>query len=111
MNIPSLNTAIPQTSVPQGMIVPNQFPPYANQTIFYPPRAKLELSKFNGNEKQGVAWFNKVEEYFDIYGISIDDEKLWYASMQLEGNAYNWYMWWKKTGYAISWTKFKNDFF
>jgi hypothetical protein len=38
-------------------------------------------------------------------------KKIRYASMQLEGNAYNWYMWWKKTGYAISWTKFKNDFF
>jgi hypothetical protein len=31
--------------------------------------------------------------------------------MQLEGKVSNWYMWWKKTGYAISWTKFKKEFF
>jgi hypothetical protein len=68
------------------------------------------LSKFDGNEKQGVAWFNKAEEYFEIYGIYNDDEKIRYASMQLEGDAYNWYMWWKKIGYTISWNKFKDDF-
>jgi hypothetical protein len=31
--------------------------------------------------------------------------------MQLEGDAYNWYMWWNKIGYAINWNKFKDDFF
>jgi hypothetical protein len=34
-----------------------------------------------------------------------------YASMQLEGDAYNWYMWWKKTSFSISWNTFKDDFF
>ena len=31
--------------------------------------------------------------------------------MQLEGNAYNWYMWWKMTTRVCSfnWTTFKND--
>jgi hypothetical protein len=66
------------------MVVHNQFPPYTN--FAYPPRAKLELSKFNKNEKQGVAWFNKAEEYFEIYGIYNDDEKIRHASMQLEGD-------------------------
>ena len=36
-----------------------------------------------------------------------------YASMQLEGWAYNWYMWWKittKKG-AHNWKTFKKDFF
>jgi hypothetical protein len=58
-------------------------------------REKLELSKFYGNEKHGVAWFNKVVEYFEIYNITNDDKKIKYASMQQEGDAYNWYMWWK----------------
>lgn len=69
VNIVLSNTTNPQISIPQGMVVPNKFPPYANQTGFYLPRAKLELSKFDGNEKQGAAWFNKAEEYFKIYGI------------------------------------------
>jgi hypothetical protein len=30
--------------------------------------------------------------------------------MQL-GDVNNWYMWWKKTGYPINWSKFKNEFF
>jgi hypothetical protein len=28
----------------------------------------------------------KIEEYFEIYGIYNDDEKIRYASMQLEGD-------------------------
>ena len=31
--------------------------------------------------------------------------------MKMEGEAYNWYMWWKKTTLAISWRKFKDVFF
>jgi len=31
--------------------------------------------------------------------------------MQLEGEVYNLYMWWKKMTLAISWNKFKNAFF
>jgi hypothetical protein len=53
------------------------------------------------NEKQGMAWFNKKEEYFEIHGINNDDEKIKYASMQLEGDTYNWYMWWKKTSFLL----------
>ena len=31
--------------------------------------------------------------------------------MKMEGEAYNWYMWWNKTTLAISWRKFKDAFF
>lgn len=31
--------------------------------------------------------------------------------MKMEGKAYNWYMWWKKTTPAISWIKWKDAFF
>jgi hypothetical protein len=56
VNTPLSNTANPQINIPQGIVVPNQFHPYANQTLFaYPPREKLELSKFDENEKQGLA--------------------------------------------------------
>jgi hypothetical protein len=78
---------------PNNLPITNQLPSYTNQPIFaYPMRAKLELPKFDKNEKQGIAWFNKAEEYFEIYSIDNDDEKINYASMQLEGGAYNWYM-------------------
>ena len=64
-------------------------------------------------QKQSVAWINKVEEFFCIHKILSDDEKVKYVSMQLEGWAYNWYMWWKKMTNicAYSWDTFKNDFF
>jgi hypothetical protein len=61
--------------------------------------------------KQGVAWFNKVEEYFEIYSINSDNKKIKYDFMQLEGDAYNWCIWWKKTSFFISWNTFKDDFF
>jgi len=64
-------------------------------------RAKLELSKFDVNEKQGVAWFNKVQECFEIYNIYNDNKKFKYASMQLEGDTYNWYLWWKKSSFSV----------
>jgi len=53
--------------------------------IIYPPKAKIELSKYNGGDNQCVAWFNKTEEYFHIYNITTDEEKVKYASMYLEG--------------------------
>jgi len=77
----------------------------------YQQRPKLELSRFDGNTKCSVTWFKKAEEYFEIYGIDNDDEKIKHASMQMEGEAYNWYKWWKKTTLAINWKKFKNAFF
>ena len=72
----------------------------------------LELPKFDGDEKQCIAWINKAEEYFDIHSIPYDSEKIKYVAMQLEGNAYNWYMWWKTTTQvcSLSWNTFKNDF-
>ena len=85
----------------------NQYRPY----ILYPPKAKIELSKYNGSEDQCVAWQNKAEEYFDIYNIQSDEEKVKYASMHMEGYAYNWYLWWRRDNFAYTWNLFKNDFF
>ena len=67
----------------------NQYPPYK----MYPSKAKIELSKYNGSEDQCVSWLNKAEEYFNIYNIQSDEEKVKYASMHMEGYAYNWYLW------------------
>jgi hypothetical protein len=63
--------------------------------IIYPPKAKIERSKYNGGDNQCVAWFNKTEEYFHIYNITTNEEKVKYTSMYLEGTTYNWYLWWK----------------
>ena len=76
----------------------NQYHPY----IVYPPKAKIELSKYNGSEDQCIAWLNKVEEYLDIYNIQSDEEKVKYASMHMEGYAYNWYMWWKGDNFSYT---------
>lgn len=53
----------------------------------------------------------KAYEYFKIYNIDNDDERINYASMQMEGEAYNWYLWWKKSSHGISWRKFRDAFF
>ena len=75
------------------------------------PRAKIEISKYNGSDNQYVAWFNKTEEYFNIYNVTTDEDMIKYASMYLEGNAYNWYLWWKAGNQFYDWNSFKNDFF
>jgi hypothetical protein len=79
--------------------------------MIYPPKAKIELSKYNGGNNQYVAWFNKTEEYFHIYNITTDEEKVKYASMCLEGDAKNWYLWWIGGTQSYNWNSFKNDFF
>ena len=48
---------------------------------------KVELPKYDGDERQCITWINKAEEYLDIHNIHYDDEKIKYASMHLEGNA------------------------
>ena len=80
----------------------NQYHPY----IVYPPKEKIELSKYNGIEYQCVAWLNKMEDYFNIYNIQSDEEKMKYASMLMEGYAYNWYMWWKGEIFSYTWNLF-----
>ena len=76
----------------------------------YPPRAKNELPKYNESDEECVAWLNKAKEYFDIYTIMMDEEKVKYASMHLEGHAYNWYKWGKGDIFSYTWKLFKNDF-
>jgi hypothetical protein len=58
-----------------------------------------------------VAWFNETGEYFHIYNVTTDEEKVKYASMYLEGNVYNWYLWWKGRTQSYNWNSFKNVFF
>ena len=68
-------------------------------------------AKYDEDEQQCIAWINKAEEYLDIHNIHYDDEKIKYASMHLEGNTYNWYLWWKNTARICSynWVSFRND--
>jgi len=96
----------------------SELDPFLNQknhsySNAYPIRPKLELSKFDGDVKQSVAWINKAEEFFWIHKIYSEEDKIRYAAMQLEGNAYNWYMSWKliTNVQSYSWDRFKNDFF
>ena len=74
-------------------------------------RAKVELPKYDGDELQCIAWINKAEEYLDIHSIHYEGDKIKYAFMHLEGNTYNWYLWWKNTTRICShnWASFKND--
>ena len=74
-------------------------------------RVKVELPKYDGDERQCIVWINKAEEYLDIHNIYYDGEKIKYASMHLEGNAYNWYLWRKNTARICSynWVTFRND--
>ena len=52
-------------------------------------RVKVELPKYDGDERQCIVWINKVKEYLDIHNIHYEGEKIKYAYMHLEGNAYN----------------------
>jgi hypothetical protein len=104
------NTSPPPLPPPPYNSNPQTSSQYQHLMI-YPPKAKIELSKYNGSDNQCVAWFNKTEEYFQIYNITTDEEKVKYASMFLEGTAYNWYIWWKGRIQSYTWNSFKNDFF
>ena len=46
----------------------------------YQIRVKLELPKFDGDEKQCITWINKAKEYFDLHNIPYDNEKIKYAA-------------------------------
>ena len=39
-------------------------------------RVKVELPKYDGDERQCIAWINKAEEYLDIHNIHYEGEKL-----------------------------------
>ena len=63
-----------------NMQIANQYPLFTLIVATYQRRTKLELSKVDGSKKYNVAWFNKAKEYFKIYGIDNDDEKIRDAS-------------------------------
>jgi hypothetical protein len=106
------NTSPPPPQPPPPPYNSNSQPISQHQPlIIYPPKSKIELSKYNGGDNQCVAWFNKTEEYFHICNITIDEEKVRYASMYLEGTVYNWYLWWKGRIQSYDWNSFKNIFF
>ena len=72
---------------------------------------KVKLPKYDGDERQCIAWINKSKEYLNIHNIHYEGEKIKYASMHLEGNTYNWYLWWKNTTIICShnWDSFGKD--
>ena len=111
-------TIPPRREIPQEEIDHDHYPNH--EQLLSPPKRsgyqmkpKLELSKFNGDTKKSMAWINKAEELFSIHNIIVDEEMVKYASMQLEDQAYNWYMWWRVTKQKTkrNWKTFKNDFF
>jgi hypothetical protein len=57
-----------------------------------------------------MPWFNKTQEYFHLYNITTNEEKIKNASICLEGTTYNWYLWWKGRFQSHNWNSFKNDF-
>ena len=65
--------------------------------------------KAKGNQRR--PWLNKGQEYFEICNIQSDKEKVKYASIHMEGYAYNWYLWWKRDNFTYTWNLFKNNFF
>ena len=85
----------------------NQYRPY----IVYPPKAKIELLKYSWSEDQCVSWLNKAKEYVDIYNSQSNEEKVKYASMHMEGYAYNWYLWWRRDNFTYTWNLFKKKKF
>ena len=66
----------------------NQYQHY----VVYPPKEKIQMSKYSGNDEQRIVWLNNTEEYFDIYNITTNIEKVKYASMHLENHAYKVYV-------------------
>ena len=79
-NLDPFNTPPPNTPKLSGQ--PDTTPPHEVPIFNIPsisiPQAhgyqisvKLELPKFDGDEKQCIAWINKVEEYFNIHNITL----------------------------------------
>ena len=79
-------TIPPQGEIPQEEIGHNHSPnreqplsPPKPPIDGYQMKSKLELSKFNGETKQRVAWINKAKECFSIHNIISDEETIKYA--------------------------------
>jgi hypothetical protein len=62
----STSNTSPPSSLPPPYNSNSQAISQHQPLIIYPPKAKIELSKYNGGDNQCVAWFNKTEEYFHI---------------------------------------------
>ena len=89
-NLDPFNTPPPNTPISSGQ--PDTKPPHKVPLFNIPSisiphahryqiKVKLELPKFDGDEKQCIAWINKAKEYFDIHNIHYDSEKIKYAAM------------------------------
>jgi len=77
-------------------------------------KIKIDIPKFDGEDnREGTRWINKVENYFAMYRINDDDDKINIASMYMEKIACDWFMWWDskcRGGLVRDWETFKNFF-
>ena len=58
---------------------------------------KKELSKYDDKDHRGfIVWINKMDEIFESNPTLREWKKVMKASNSLEGETYDWYLWWSK---------------
>jgi hypothetical protein len=69
----------------------------------------MVLPKYDGKDNRGaIIWVNKMEGIFTSNPLPCKKEMIMTASHYLEGDAYDWFLWWYKKcdGFSINWKMF-----
>jgi hypothetical protein len=66
---------------------------------------RVDVTKFDGSDP--IGWVNQMENYFSLYDITNDLDKIWYGVLHLDQERWRWWQWRKiaHQGYD-AWTHF-----
>ncbi|PNY17781.1 Ty3/gypsy retrotransposon protein [Trifolium pratense] len=94
--VESLERRSPDSSAGSGMTPPPLAVPLPPQ----PPRLKLDVPRFDGQQAHG--WIFKISQFF-TYHNTPEEERITVASFYLDGPALAWYQWMYRNGQIVSW--------
>ncbi|XP_022640715.1 uncharacterized protein LOC111242322 [Vigna radiata var. radiata] len=68
-------------------------------------RKKVELPTFDGSDP--LIWINRADRFFDLQGVSEDEEKVRLVEFSMEDSARYWFKAWKEKAKNRSWDSLK----
>jgi len=72
----------------------------------------FDVPRFDGEDYREITrWINRVEQYFELHKLYDDKEKIYFASLHIDKEASDWFLWWHSKCQWMEWETFRKNFF
>jgi hypothetical protein len=99
---------------------------HSHHSIFLPPKhssnfgsfnefmhkLRFDVPRFDGEEdRERTRWINRLKIYFELHKMCDDEEKINFASLHLDKEASDCFLWWHSKSQSREWETFRKHFF